>query len=579
MRRSVTWFVALLLMGAVTALPVFSAGSKEAPAGKTGESTLPKAASKYPMSDVPNMTAKSVLPIVAEPAQLTLGIRTMPNVTDYENNYLTKYLEQKTGIDIKFEFLPNAVNEAVSKIDLAIAAGSTLPDLLYVTALSSDKVQQYGQGGYFADLTSYYSKYAFYYDLAFKGVSPDYMKYLKQVITSEDGKIYCVPNVDFSITNAYRQEYHLNKTWLNALGLQFPRTTDELYNVLKAFKTKDPNGNGKADEIPLIWSQKNSFSGGSANILDAFEYMSASGLLLAGDGTLQLTRTTEGYREGLRYIRRLVSEGLISPLSYTMTTAELRTMLDLAKGETPYIGGFIDAMVLCFAANSARKYDFQAFESLLRGPGGKAYSTYYPFSAAASNFISNKSKVKEIAFRLMDYMYEQETAVITRFGEEAKHWKKVDASVPVRFNTGLRSFYDIIVNFWGSSQSANWNIVVANGPLVQWTRGDTPWVDPKNPTPTEYGALLTTKCVEVSKAPGAQPEKVVLSPIFTIGETAEIAELLTTLNTYMTESEAKFALGEKNLDADWNTYLSELKKIGVDRYLKIATDAYRRMNK
>ena len=34
-------------------------------------------------------------------------------------------------------------------------------------------------------------------------------------------------------------------------GLDMPTNTEELKDVLKAFKTQDPNGNGKADEIPM----------------------------------------------------------------------------------------------------------------------------------------------------------------------------------------------------------------------------------------------------------------------------------------------------------------------------------------
>lgn len=44
----------------------------------------------------------------------------------------------------------------------------------------------------------------------------------------------------------------INKTWLDKLGLKVPDTIDELYNVLKAFKERDPNGNGRLDEIPVI---------------------------------------------------------------------------------------------------------------------------------------------------------------------------------------------------------------------------------------------------------------------------------------------------------------------------------------
>lgn len=42
------------------------------------------------------------------------------------------------------------------------------------------------------------------------------------------------------------------KPWLEKLNLSEPKTLDEFYNVLKAFKEKDPNGNGLADEIPFI---------------------------------------------------------------------------------------------------------------------------------------------------------------------------------------------------------------------------------------------------------------------------------------------------------------------------------------
>ena len=43
----------------------------------------------------------------------------------------------------------------------------------------------------------------------------------------------------------------MNSDWLETLGLEQPTTPEELRTVLEAFKTQDPNGNGKADEIPL----------------------------------------------------------------------------------------------------------------------------------------------------------------------------------------------------------------------------------------------------------------------------------------------------------------------------------------
>lgn len=43
----------------------------------------------------------------------------------------------------------------------------------------------------------------------------------------------------------------LREDWLEKLGLQVPRTLDDLYNVFKAFTYDDPDGDGVDDTIGL----------------------------------------------------------------------------------------------------------------------------------------------------------------------------------------------------------------------------------------------------------------------------------------------------------------------------------------
>ena len=76
------------------------------------------------------------------------------------------------------------------------------------------------------------------------------------MITAPDGHIYSFPWIEE--LGAGKESIHsvndfpwINVEWLNKLGLKMPTTTEELKQVLIAFKTKDPNGNGKADEIPM----------------------------------------------------------------------------------------------------------------------------------------------------------------------------------------------------------------------------------------------------------------------------------------------------------------------------------------
>ena len=78
-----------------------------------------------------------------------------------------------------------------------------------------------------------------------------------------DGHIYTLPKFgemgftydgdgkEYQI-GAIPQFSAINTKWLEAVGMEMPTTVDELHDVLVAFKDKDPNGNGQADEIPHV---------------------------------------------------------------------------------------------------------------------------------------------------------------------------------------------------------------------------------------------------------------------------------------------------------------------------------------
>lgn len=49
---------------------------------------------------------------------------------------------------------------------------------------------------------------------------------------------------------------HINQEWLKTLGMSMPENFEEFVEVLKAFRDKDPNGNGISDEIPMVGAIK-----------------------------------------------------------------------------------------------------------------------------------------------------------------------------------------------------------------------------------------------------------------------------------------------------------------------------------
>ena len=63
--------------------------------------------------------------------------------------------------------------------------------------------------------------------------------------------MYDFAQYNYNFWNMCYFRWWINKNWLEKLNLAVPTTTEELKNVLIAFRDNDPNGNGQKDEIPL----------------------------------------------------------------------------------------------------------------------------------------------------------------------------------------------------------------------------------------------------------------------------------------------------------------------------------------
>jgi putative aldouronate transport system substrate-binding protein len=89
-----------------------------------------------------------------------------------------------------------------------------------------------------------------------------------------------------------------------------PETTDEFYNLLKAFKTKDPN-NHRADEIPLSRSAKAWNAKPWDSIMNAFIHNDGSRWIRVRIRKMELAANTPQWRDGPRYMKKLFDEGLV----------------------------------------------------------------------------------------------------------------------------------------------------------------------------------------------------------------------------------------------------------------------------
>ena len=171
----------------------------------------------------------------------------------------------------------------------------------------------FGSQGLVLPLNEYLDTISVGYKAAFEELDG-----LRDYITTPDGNIYSLPNVDGSLHVQYNMKLWLNTTWLDNLGLSMPTTTDEFYNVLKAFKEQDANGNGNPnDEIPFSTVTSGAGTQIDGFLMNPFQQTSENTKLYIDNGVVTYAPVQDNYKEGLKYLNKLWAEGLINPESFT----------------------------------------------------------------------------------------------------------------------------------------------------------------------------------------------------------------------------------------------------------------------
>ncbi len=231
----------------------------------------------------------------------------------WENNLFFSRMQEKTGVS--FQFRQHTDNQDWTLRKKEIAEGKDLPDVLFKAELTPAEVRDLYQEGILTDLAPYLEQYA-----------PDLWKLLQEhpewdkAIRMDDGAIPALPAINLLQNN---DAMWINTSWLKKLKLEMPSTAEELTEVLRAFRTGDPNGNYDKDEIPLtfigMWELR--FLGHAFGITDNDYYISEK------DGTVTSTLTTEENRAFLSWLHQLWEEDLLDHEGFT-TTDTLRQITD-----------------------------------------------------------------------------------------------------------------------------------------------------------------------------------------------------------------------------------------------------------
>ena len=126
--------------------------------GSSKESGSQAASSSAQQSEAASSSAQEQEQVTAEAGKpsrigngekLVIGMVDNSLITDYEDNYLTKKLEEDLNVDLEIVPLPSG--EFATKVSMMLASGEELPDII-MGKLSHETVYEYGAQGYFLPL-------------------------------------------------------------------------------------------------------------------------------------------------------------------------------------------------------------------------------------------------------------------------------------------------------------------------------------------------------------------------------------------------------------------------------------------
>ncbi|AFH60329.1 ABC transporter substrate-binding protein [Paenibacillus caseinilyticus] len=235
---------------------------------------------------------------------------------------------------------------------------------------------------------------------------------LKKVTTGRDGKIYKIGRVlESSPLNAL----FIRTDWLKALNLEVPKTTEELYQVAKAFAERDPDGNGKKDTYGIALSWR------SENVIDGMFGSPGSSYGLVNG---QPSRAFEYTRESVAFKKRLFDEGLVDK-DFANDKNGAKAKQEFLNGRIgiypTYVGSWFEFTVADLT--TLRKSAPNAAVEPIALPKSNAgeYIPEIQNPVQATTAINARTKDGAAAIRYIDFLDRKSTGRTLLFGLEGMH--------------------------------------------------------------------------------------------------------------------------------------------------------------
>ncbi|SUO89161.1 ABC transporter substrate-binding protein [Streptococcus uberis] len=469
---------------------------------------------------------------------------------DPNQKLILKRLEKETGVKIEWT---NYQSDFAEKRNLDISSGD-LPDAIHNDGASDVELMSWAKQGVIVPVEDLIKKYM-----------PNLQKVLdekpeyKSMITAPDGHIYSFPWIEElgegkESIHSVNDMAWINKAWLDKLGLKMPQTTDELVKVLEAFKTQDPNGNGKADEIPMSFINKPGNEDFKVLFGSFGEGDNDDHLIVSNDNKVDFTADNDSYKEGVAFMRSLQEKGLIDSEAF-----EQDWNTYIAKGGEDLYGVYFTWDKNNISKN---KGDYEVLP-VLAGPSGQKNVTRTNNVGFSRDrmVITSANKNLELTAKWIDQQYAPLQSVqnnwgtygdkkqqnIFAFDKNQKMLKHLPlegtAPTEIRQKTEVGGPLAILDSYYGKvttmPDDAKWRLDILKENYVPYMKNES--IYPK----------IFMKEKDLDK----------------------VAQIEADMNDYIARKRAEW-ITKGGIDKEWESYKKELERYGLTEWLTIKQKYY-----
>ncbi|WP_438349975.1 extracellular solute-binding protein [Paenibacillus sp. FA6] len=345
-------------------------------------------------------------PVTVKVFKSHMGVGTIPD----KNNEHVKYVQENTGV--VYELITTAPGSEPTEFLNLMIASDDLPDILRpIGGVEQTLIKQGGA----LPLDDLLPKYA---PNVWKNIPEEAWDIVRSA--SPDGKIYYIPKVFLVPERAPL----IRQDWLDKVGLSMPTTTEEYKEVLMAFRDKDPNGNGKADELPTSGRE---FGKWMDHLFGMYGVAMWEGVPEwdVYEGEIQYAGVTKNMKASIVYNRELYEEKLLDNETF------------LNKGDVwqAKINNNLVGSWYHLPANLRDRYT-----AMLKGaPDAYVVGMPIPKAEGFEGFVTQKSMGEpewmiptvakdkaEYSLKLLDFFYDNSNEEFIRFGIEGQQHEVVN---------------------------------------------------------------------------------------------------------------------------------------------------------